>query len=126
MGLFRNKINNYSELSTELKESNVNFDKIYDDCVEHFTTVKAGDLNKVRHTSLNSLLISFDFLYDLYSSTNKVTINRLYNNKNINSILPHPSKSIKNFMILKRLFFIFIYIFQTIYCSCITYSTLNL
>ena len=46
MGLFRNKINNYSELSTELKESNVNFDKIYDDCVEHFTTVKAGDLNK--------------------------------------------------------------------------------
>ena len=26
MGLFRNKINNYSELSTELKESNVNFD----------------------------------------------------------------------------------------------------
>ena len=46
MGLFKNKINNYSELSTELKESNVNFDKIYDDCVEHFTTVKAGDLNK--------------------------------------------------------------------------------
>ncbi|MBS4843265.1 MAG: CpaF family protein, partial [Clostridium sp.] len=46
MGLFRNKINNYSELSKELKESNVNFDKIYDDCVEHFTTVKAGDLNK--------------------------------------------------------------------------------
>ena len=46
MGLFRNKINNYSELSTELKESNVNFDKIYDVCVEHFTTVKAGDLNK--------------------------------------------------------------------------------
>ena len=46
MGLFRNKINNYSELSTELKESNVNLDKIYDDCVEHFTTVKAGDLNK--------------------------------------------------------------------------------
>ena len=46
MGLFRNKINNYSELSKELKESNVNYDKIYDDCVEHFTTVKAGDLNK--------------------------------------------------------------------------------
>ena len=46
MGLFKNKINSYSELSTELKESNVNFDKIYDDCVEHFTTVKAGDLNK--------------------------------------------------------------------------------
>ena len=46
MGLFRNKINNYSDLSAELKESNVNFDKIYDDCVEHFTTVKAGDLNK--------------------------------------------------------------------------------
>ena len=46
MGRFKNKINNYSELSTELKESNVNFDKIYDDCVEHFTTVKAGDLNK--------------------------------------------------------------------------------
>ena len=46
MGLFKNKINSYSELSTELKESNVNLDKIYDDCVEHFTTVKAGDLNK--------------------------------------------------------------------------------
>ena len=46
MGLFKNKINSYSELSTELKESNVNYDKIYDDCVEHFTTVKAGDLNK--------------------------------------------------------------------------------
>ena len=46
MGLFKNKINSYSELSTELKESNVNYDKIYDDCVKHFTTVKAGDLNK--------------------------------------------------------------------------------
>lgn len=46
MSLFKNKINSYSELSTELKESNVNYDKIYDDCVEHFTTVKAGDLNK--------------------------------------------------------------------------------
>ena len=45
MGLFRNKINNYSDLSTELKESNVNFDKIYDDCVEHFTTEKKDKVN---------------------------------------------------------------------------------